>query len=143
VLLATGLRTNAEGAAQVADLLREMGTDVIEVGLPYGAMHLMGQLRLVDAGLAIAWPGRAPYRAVEALRARGYSVVLLPDEDEARRQAANFVVLGPREVLMPAGRPATQSFLEGLGVTAHTVEIDELVLAAGGIGCLTGILERR
>jgi hypothetical protein len=34
VLLATGLRTNAEGAAQVESLLREMGVEVIRVGLP-------------------------------------------------------------------------------------------------------------
>lgn len=142
VLLATGLRTNAEGAAQVGGLLREMGVDVIDIGLPYGAMHLMGQLRLVDRDLAIAWPGRAPYAAIEALRARAYSVVLLPDEDESRRQAANFVVLGPREVLMPGGNPVTSSFYEGLGIKVHTVEIDELVRAAGGIGCLTGVLER-
>ncbi len=140
--LATGLRTNAEGAAQVGGLLREMGVDVIDIGLPYGAMHLMGQLRLVDRDLAIAWPGRAPYAAVEALRARGYSVALLPDEGEARQQATNFVVLGPREILMPAGNPITRSFYERLGITAHTVEIDELVRAAGGIGCLTGVLER-
>ncbi len=142
VLLATGLRTNADGASQVGGLLLEMGVDVIDIGLPYGAMHLMGQLRLVDRDLAIAWPGRAPYAAVEALRARGYSVVLLPDEDEARQQAANFVVLGPREVLMPAARPVTQSFFERLGIVARTVAIDELVRAAGGIGCLTGVLER-
>ena len=80
VLLATGLRTNAEGAAQVADLLREMGVQTVRVGLPYGAMHLMGQLRFADRPLAIAWPGRVPYAAVEALRARGYAVLFLPDE---------------------------------------------------------------
>jgi hypothetical protein len=43
---------------------------------------------------------------------------------------------------MPAGNPITQSFLERLGVACHTVQIDELVAAAGGIGCLTGVLER-
>ena len=142
VLLATGLRTNAEGASQVGGLLREMGVTVIEVGLTFGAMHLMGQIRLVDRDLAIAWPGRAPFAAVEALRSRGCRVVVLPDEAEAKRQAINFVVLGPREVLAPAGNPVTQAFFEDLGITCHTVEIDELVRAAGGIGCLTGIVER-
>jgi len=48
VLLATGLRTNAEGAAQVTSLLQEMGVEVVPVGLPYGVMHLMGQLRFAD-----------------------------------------------------------------------------------------------
>ncbi len=143
VLLATGLRTNAEGAAQVETSLHEMGVTVIRVGLPYGTMHLMGQLRFADCDLAFAWPGRVPHAAVEALRARGYTVLFVPDADEARdRMALNFVTVAPRQILMPAGNPATQSFYEQAGVTCHTVQVDELVKAAGGIGCLTGILRR-
>jgi N-dimethylarginine dimethylaminohydrolase len=143
VLLATGPRTNAEGAAQVTALLEEMGVEVLPVGLPYGAMHLMGQLRLVDRDLAIAWPGRVPYAAVQALRARGVTVLFAPDEAEAQKgMALNFVPLGPRLVLTPAGNPHSQRFYEGAGITCRTVQVDELVKAAGGIGCLTGILER-
>jgi arginine deiminase len=143
VLLATGLRTNAEGAAQVAASLREMDVNVIPVGLPFGTMHLMGQLRIADRDLAIAWPGRVPHAAVEALRARGYAVLFLPDEGEARHgMALNFVTLAPRQILMPAGNPVTQSFYEDAGITCRTVQIDELLKAAGGIGCLTGILHR-
>lgn len=144
VLLATGLRTNAEGAAQVADLLHELGVEVVHAGLPYGAMHLMGTLRFAASDLAIAWPGRVPYAAVEALHARGYHLLLLPDGagDETPAVALNFVTLGPRRILMAAGRPVTQHLLEEAGITCHAVAIDELVKAAGGIGCLTGVLER-
>ena len=143
VLLATGLRTNAEGAAQVTSLLQEMGVEVVPVGLPYGVMHLMGQLRFADRNLAIAWAGRVPYAAVEALRARGYTVLFLPDEEEAvRGMALNFVTLGPRRILMAAGNPITQAFYQDAGIVCQTVEVDELLKAAGGIGCLTGVLER-
>ena len=141
VLLATGLRTNAEGAEQVATTLREMGVAVVHVGLPYGAMHLMGQLRFADRDLAIAWPGRVPHAAVEALRDRGYSVLFLPDENEARRgMALNFVTIAPRQVLMPAGNAVTESFYQQAGISCHSVQVDELLKAAGGVGCLTGIL---
>jgi arginine deiminase len=143
VLLATGLRTNAEGAAQVAGLLQEMGVEVVHAGLPYGAMHLMGQLRFADRDLAVGWPGRVPYAAVGALRARGYAVLFLPDEEEAvRGMALNFVTLGPRRILMAAGNPVTRAFYEAAGITCQAVEVDELVKAAGGVGCLTGVLER-
>jgi N-dimethylarginine dimethylaminohydrolase len=143
VLLATGLRTNAEGAAQVTSLLREMGVTVVRVGLPYGAMHLMGTLRFADRDLAIAWPGRVPYAAVAALRARGYRVLFLPDLREAvRGMALNIVALGPRQVLMPAGNPITRAFYQAAGIACRTVPVDELINAAGGIGCLTGVLER-
>jgi arginine deiminase len=143
VLLATGLRTNPEGAEQVAGLLAEMGVEIVFLGLPYGAMHLMGQLRFADRDLAIGWAGRVPYTAIEALRARGFTVLLLPDEREAVRGfALNFVTLGPRRILMVAGNPITQAFYEKAGIACHTVEVEELLKAAGGIGCLTGILER-
>ena len=143
VLLATGLRTNAEGAAQVAGLLQEMGVDVIRVGLPFGAMHLMGQLRFAGRDLAIGWPGRVPFAAVEALRARGFTVLFLPDEEEAKRgMALNFVTLGPRRILMVAGNPITQAFYEAAGITCQVVEFNELIKAAGAMGCMTGILER-
>ena len=143
VLLATALRTNAEGAAQVAGLLREMGVGVIHVGLPYGAMHLMGTLRFIDRDLAIGWPGRVPYAAVAALRARGCTVLFLPDEQEAvYGMALNFVTLGPRRILMAAGNPVSRAFYQAVGITCHAVEVDELLKAAGGIGCLTGVLQR-
>jgi arginine deiminase len=143
VLLATGLRTNTEGAAQVTSLLREMGVEVIQVGLPYGAMHLMGTLRFADRDLAIAWPGRVPYAVVDTLRARGYTVGFIPDEGEAvRGMALNFVTLGPRRILMAAGNPITQAFYEAAGIACQMVEVDEIHKAAGGIGCATGILER-
>ncbi len=143
VLLSTGLRTNAEGANQVGSLLEEMGVEVIPVGLPYGAMHLMGQVRLADQDLAIAWSGRVPYAAVEALRERGFTVLFLPDLEEAVKGfALNFVTLSPRRILLPAGNVVTEAFYAQAGIACHTVEIDELLKAAGGMGCLTGILER-
>jgi arginine deiminase len=143
VLLATGLRTNAEGATQVESLLREMGVEVIRVGLPYGAMHLLGVINFADRDLAVAWPGRVPYQAVEAVRERDCEVLWLPDEVEARQgMALNFVALGPRRVLMPAGCPLTRATYEAVGISCQEVEIGELLKAAGGMGCLTGILSR-
>jgi len=143
VLLTTGLRTNDEGAAQVQSLLEEMGLQVVRVDLPFGTMHLLGQLNFADRDLAVGWPGRAPHRALKLLRARGFEVLWLPDEVEAReRMALNFVALGPRRVLMPAGCPRTRAMYREAGVECVEVEIGELVKAAGGMGCLTGVLSR-
>jgi arginine deiminase len=143
VLLGIGLRTNAEGAEQVAAVLGRLGVRAITVTLPYGSMHLMGAVRIVDRDLAIVWAGRVPYVAVKALAERGYRVVSVPDEEEVRRGLAlNFVTLGPREIVMPAGNPVSQRFYEGLGIVCRTVPMDEIHKAAGGIGCLTGVLAR-
>ena len=142
VLLGRGLRTNTEGADQVSDALQGMGVNVIQVDLPIGTMHLMGMLRFLDGDLAVGWPGRLSFVAVEVLRAHGYQVIFIPDEIEAKNHALNFVTIGPREILMPAGKPITQKFYESYSVMCHVVETGELNKAAGGIGCLTGILRR-
>jgi arginine deiminase len=54
----------------------------------------------------------------------------------------NFVTLGSRRILMATGNSITQAFYEGAGINCQTIEVDEIHKAAGGIGCLTGILER-
>lgn len=143
VILGRGLRTNDEGAAQVTSTLNELGVEVIQVDLPVGTMHLMGMLRFADRDLAIARPRRLVHRGVEALKKHGFQVAFIPDEGEsAHGKAINFVTLGPRRILMPAGNPQTQALFERLGITCHTVAVDELAKAAGAIGCLTGIIER-
>ncbi len=43
---------------------------------------------------------------------------------------------------MDAGHGEIQSFFEGLGIDCVTVEAKELVKAAIGFGCLTGVLHR-
>ena len=143
VLVGRGLRTNAEGAAQVAATLQEMGVEAIVVDMPWGAMHLMGMLRIPDRDLAIAWPGRLAVTAVEALRGRGYRVLFLPEGTTAERNTAlNFVTLGPARILMAEGYPLFERFFEKAGLTCRTTPVAELRKAAGGIGCLTGIVER-
>jgi N-dimethylarginine dimethylaminohydrolase len=144
LLLGRGLRTNAEGAAQVTAALREMDVEVIPVDLPWGTMHLMGMLRIVDRDLAVAWPRRLAHAAVETLRERGYTVHFIPDEPEAESGSAlNFVTLGPRRVLMPSGNPISRAFYESVGIACVSVDIPELIKAAGSVGCLTGIIERQ
>jgi len=143
VLLTTGLRTNREGADQVTSILEEMDVEVIRVGLPYGAMHLMGTVRIVDDDLAFTWPGRVPFDAVGALRDRGFDVLFMPDlEEVANGFSLNFVTLAPRKILMPAGNPKSEQFFQESGVTCRTVQVDELQKACGSIACMTGIIKR-
>jgi len=143
VLIGCGLRTNLEAIAQITNVMGEMNVEVIAVDLPVGTMHLMGILRFLAQDLVLAWPYRLAWRAVEVIRKRGFQVLYILDEAESTHGGAlNFVTLGPREILLAAGNPITQGFLESHGVVCHTVQVDELHKAAGGIGCLTGILKR-
>lgn len=143
VILGRGLRTNAVGVAQITNVLEEMGVTVIVVDLPFGTMHLMGMLRIVDRDLATVYPRQLAVFGVEALRERGYEIAFLPDEHEAhQRSAHNYVTVGPREIVMPGNCPVTQAFYESYGITCHTVDVSELRKAADAIGCLSRILQR-
>ncbi len=138
-----GLRTNEAAIQQIGPLLARLGTELIAVDLPFGTMHMMGLLRILDRDLAVAWPRRLPFALVRALQARGYQVHFLPEEASVPQNIAfNCVTLGPRKILMVAGHPETQHFFEDLGVTVLAQPADELAKAAGAIGCLSGIVAR-
>lgn len=142
-MVGLGLRTNEDAAAQIAAVLEEVGIETLAVDMPYGTMHFMGMLRIVDRDLAICWPRRTPFAAVRALEERGHRIVWLPDEpDSVLNRALNVVTLGPRKILMLAGYPAVQKVYEAAGIECVTVDGSELVKAAGAIGCLTGIVRR-
>ena len=143
VFVARGLRTNEEGIRQVSQVLADLGVKTIAVDLPYGTMHLMGMLRIVDENLAICWPRRTPHACIMALRERGYQTAFLADEIEAQRgRAMNMVTLGPRKVLMVEDCPEAQSLYESLDIDCLTTPAIELSKAAGAVGCLTGVLHR-
>ena len=100
-------------------------------------------LRFLDSDLAMIWPYRTAWKAVDTLKQLGYEILLLPDQTEATHQGAfNFVTLAPRQILMPAGNPKTRELLESQRIQCHTIKMSELHKAAGGIACLTGIIER-
>ena len=142
-MIGRGLRTNGEGAAQVAATLAEIGVETLVVDLPHTSMHLMGEVRFADRDLAFGRPGRIPWTALEALRRHGYEVRFFPDDHEmVRGFGHNFVTLGPRRVLMPEGCPILQAAYEDAGIECVTVELGEIHKCAGGIGCLSGVVTR-
>lgn len=143
VMIGRGLRSNDAAIGQITATLNDMGVRVTKVDMPAGSMHLMGMVRIFDQDLAVGWPTRIAWAAVEALKSEGYAVHYLPDLEEAlSTYAFNTVTLGPRRIMMAADCPTTQAFYESLGITCHTVAVDELGKAAGAIGCLTGVVER-
>jgi N-dimethylarginine dimethylaminohydrolase len=87
-LIGRGLRTNDAAIAQISGVLTEIGVETVAVDMPFGTMHLMGMLRIVDRDLAIAWPRRTPHAAVTALRDRGYDVAFVDENEDVGVKAA-------------------------------------------------------
>ena len=144
VLIGVGVRTNEAGASFVARQLREMGVDSVAVRLPPGVQHLLGIVNFADRNLAAVRRDKAGDDLLGLLREAGVETVFCqPGEEVSERLGMNFVALGPRRVVMPGGCPSLRRSLSEAGVTVHEAEVGEYLKAAGGLGCLTGILRRQ
>lgn len=143
-LVGVGRRTNREGAEAVAAELAAQGARTSLVAVPRGVQHLMGLLVFVDDDLAAVHSGLAGHDILQVLDARGVEALVVPPGPELlERRGMNFVTLRRREVVMPAGCPELRGALRARGVTVYELEIGEYLAAAGGLGCLTGVLHRR
>ncbi len=142
--VARGQRTNLAGARQVAEVYRAAGVaDVQIVDMPVGTGHIDGVVNIAAPGVAVIYPTQCPYPVWEALVARGFRIVPIPDVVENRNgMALNLVPLEPGLVLLPAGNPAMRRALAAVGVDSIEVAIDELMKGGGAVHCMTGVLAR-
>ncbi len=141
VLIGIGNRTNEAAVAQLRPLLESMGVEVRVCTLTSGVQHLLGAFNPVDERVACVLADELSPSLRRALS--GWRLILLPSTPETRRgRAMNFVTLSPRRVLMPAGSPNTRALYESQGITVIEAPIDQYLRAAGGMGCLTGVLRR-
>lgn len=143
VLLGTGVRTNAEGARQLAVFLQEIDVKLIETTLPESSQHLLGIVNFVAPNLAVIHGGKITRHLTDILSARGIKTLVIPDGDELNcHLAMNFVTISPGRVVMPKGGATTKSRLAAAGIEIMELDISEYLKAAGGLACLTGILRR-
>ena len=143
VVVGTGFRTNAAGAAQVREVLAVDGVRVVEVPLGPGVQHLLGSMVPLDEHTVALHSAAAGAELRAVLADHGYRVIEFePDDELLHARGLNLVPLAPGRVLMPAGAPGIRRRLEAAGVAVRVVDVGEYVKAAGGIGCVTGILHR-
>jgi N-dimethylarginine dimethylaminohydrolase len=140
-LAAYGLsrRCDAEGARQLADVLRWLEIELIEVPLTGYSFHLDGALALVDRDLALVRPELLPYDFLADLERRGFEL-LYADRDEG--WAVNLLTLAPRRVVISDAVPRTAERLAAAGVEVLTLPYDEVHKNGGGIHCSTNELVR-
>ncbi len=143
VLVGVGRRTNWEGYKTVREVLARQGVEAIAIDVPRGSQHLLGVVNFIDQDLAAVWAERLP-RVVRGFLARS-GVALIECESDSEflvGRGMNFVTIGPRSLVMPAGCPGLKAKFESAGVEVYELEISEYLNAAGGLGCLTGIVQR-
>jgi N-dimethylarginine dimethylaminohydrolase len=143
VVVATGFRTDAAGAAKLRDTLADQGVSVIEVPIGPGVQHLLGSFVPLAERTAAVNPAAVGPELRAVLDDRGYRLIEFePDDEVVGARGMNFVTLAPGRVLMPAGAPGVRRRLEAAGIAVREVDVGEYVKAAGGVGCVTGIVRR-
>jgi dimethylargininase len=123
-------RTNAEGAAQLAEWLarRGFGSSVIDIrGMP-GLLHLKSGLSWLGGRRLVAVGEVAGHAALG-----GWEVVRVPEGEE---YAANCIRVNG-SLLVAGGFRATGSVLGGLGYDVVPLEMSEYRKMDGGLSCLS------
>ena len=147
VAVGLGYRTNAEGARQLAELLRPEGVEVLTYDLPHDqgpgmVLHLQSLISKITEELAVVYEPLAPVRFLQELEARGIERVAI-GHDDYLAMGCNILAVRPGVVVMVDGVPAVRSELERRGVEVHVYDGSELSLKGdGGPTCLTAPLLR-
>jgi N-dimethylarginine dimethylaminohydrolase len=132
------LRTNAAGAAQLAELV---GGDTHVFDVPYGqgpaeCLHLLSLLSPVAEDAAVCFLPLLPAGLFELLREVGVRIVPVPEE-EFPSQAPNILAVQPGVLVMMSGNPETERALRLMGCEVHTYEAEEIGMnGSGGPTCL-------
>ena len=146
-----GVRSNAEGIAQVRDLLAPHGVEVLGFDLPLwqgeeACLHLMSVISPLADKLALVYAPLLPAPFYQLLKAKGYTLVEAPDDEFMASNGLNLNVLPtkPFDVIAIAGFGKTKAAMEAAGCTVSTFKADALCIACeGGPTCLTRPVERR
>ena len=133
------LRTNAEGARQLATLV---AGDVRIFDLPYWKgpaelIHLMSVISPVADDLAVVYLPLLPVALWDLLRELGIRLVEVP-EAEFTTLGCNVLAVRPRVVILAEGNPQTEAALVSAGCEVHTYPATEIgINGSGGPTCMT------
>jgi N-dimethylarginine dimethylaminohydrolase len=133
------LRTNAEGARQLAALV---GGDVRVFDVPYWRgpaelIHLMSVISPVADDLSVVYLPLLPVGLWQLLGELGIRLIEVPDE-EFPTLGCNVLAVRPGVVILAEGNPRTAAALAAAGCEVHTYPATEIgVNGSGGPTCMT------
>jgi dimethylargininase len=150
IAVGRGFRTNQAGIEQLAAIVAPYGISVEAYDTPYfhgpeACLHLLSVVDPLDDDLALVYAPLVPVALYERMRAMGYELLHVPEDEFETSGGLSLNVLPtrPRHCLAIAGYPQTAALMEAAGCDVSTFEADELCLPCeGGPTCLTRPLLR-
>ena len=145
LVVGRGVRSNAEGIAQLRDILAPYGVEVLSFDLPLwqgeeACLHLMSVISPLADKLALVYAPLLPAPFYQLLKARGYTLIEAPEDEFMASNGLNLNVLPlkPNDVVAVAGFDNTKALMEEAGCRVQTFAADALCIACeGGPTCLT------
>jgi N-dimethylarginine dimethylaminohydrolase len=140
-VIGCGIRVNREGAAQVGEVLKRQGVELIVTDLVGYDIHIDGAFLMVDRGLALVNPAGLSYSFIEELKARRIDTIEVEPSDY--EWIVNSLAVAPRKLLIPEG--GSNRILDQFA--RHKIEwkalpYNAMHLNGGGIHCSTTPLIR-
>jgi N-dimethylarginine dimethylaminohydrolase len=135
-MIGLSYRQNEEAARQIEEVLAVQGVRLIRVPLAGHALHIDGQLVMVDHGLALINVDRTPYWVLDTLRELKIRWVEVHWADNPR--VVNCLAVRPGKVLLAINNgDGTAERLVGQGVEVVPLDYAESQKNGGGIHCST------
>ena len=147
LLVGHGYRTNPGGIAQLRDMLKPHGVEVLTAPLPYGpgpsaCLHLMSLISLLDENTALVDLPWLAVETVELLKARGYRFIEI-HYSERDTLACNVLSLGEKRLVAIEANAKTNAGMREAGFEVLTFPGSEICInGSGGPTCLTRPLLR-
>ncbi|MEP0943028.1 MAG: arginine deiminase family protein [Rhizobiaceae bacterium] len=128
ILVGRSARTDADGIAELTDIVTPHGYAVREVHTPPGVLHFKTDCSLLDKETILATNRLAATGCFD-----GYRVIETAEGEEACANAIRFNGL----VLFPAGFPETLEKLKAAGFAVQEIGNSEAAKLDGGMSCLS------
>ncbi len=128
ILVGRSERTDAQGVAELKDLVGTWGYTLREVHTPKGVLHFKTDCSLLDGNTILSTQRLDASGCFE-----GYRVLHTALGEEAAANSIRF----NQFVLMPAGFPKTAATLRGHGFEVREINNSECAKLDGGMSCLS------
>jgi N-dimethylarginine dimethylaminohydrolase len=142
VLIGTGEgRTQEIAATQLAAWYREDGWEARVQAFPERYVHIDVLVAVLAEKLAAVCSDVLPNQAVEWLRAKGFDLIHI-SEEQAFTLGVNAISLGGDRVISAAGAAELNGALRSRGLEVIELDLSMFTLGGGGPHCLSQALRR-
>jgi N-dimethylarginine dimethylaminohydrolase len=134
-VVSVGQRSNAEGARQLAGVLKTLGVELVCVDNTGYGLHIDGSIVMVDVDKALVFVQDLPWWFLERLKELGIQLIDADPRDGG--MGVNCLAVKPGRLIMSSHAKYSADLLDQAGIEVVTLDYDEIHKGGGGIHCST------